>query len=127
MLNKDITKRVVQKLRALGCENYSAAVYAYIGPVRSLISLKINSEDIPEGLFDTWADMVVGRYLSDRMSTGKIGEILDIEAVAKSISEGDVRVEFNAGDSAEDRLGRYIDNLCSPPDNIFARYRRLVW
>lgn len=102
-----------------------------VNRAKQSIEAEINSADIPEGLSYVWVDMAVGYLLSDRKAVGKLGDNLDLDAPAKSITEGDVSVTF-AGQSdgvltAEARLDKLITTLTEPSQSVFARYRRLVW
>lgn len=95
--------------------------------VTNYILAQINQRKIPDGLYQVAVDMVVGEFLQRKKSTGSL-EGFDLDGAISSIKEGDTTVDF--GDSSvsdEQRLDALISALRSPPNAIWARYRKVVW
>lgn len=92
----------------------------------------INHKTLPDGLFYTLVDMVAGSFLHDKLAAGDLEiEGLDFSQQPKSITEGDVKVDFaGASDgvsSAEARFRSKLDAMMHPPESILGAFRRLKW
>lgn len=97
-----------------------------INKAEAFLKNDLNQPIVPVELFYTWCDMVVGMFLSDKKQSGKL-EGFNFDAAVKSVSEGDVSVQYEAGTSAEAQLDMLLRKLTSPDKNALARFRRLVW
>lgn len=125
---------VVARLKAVGYEvteaDEAAVTYA-INRAAEKIEANINRTDIPEGLHYTWVDMAAGLFLFDKKAAGTLGEDFDFSAPTKSISEGDVKVEFvgasDGSSTPEVRFDKMLNGFINPPQSVFAAFRRLKW
>lgn len=125
---------VVARLKAVGYEvteaDEAAVTYA-INRAAEKIKANINRTEIPEGLHYTWVDMATGLFLSDKKAAGMLGEGFDFSAPTKSISEGDVKVEFvgasDGSSTPEARFDKMLNGFINPPQSVFAAFRRLKW
>lgn len=128
---------VIQRLNALGYstdtdENCIYQIGYLLSGCRAELLANIHQKEVPEGLFYTLSDMAAGRFLLEKLSTGALKiEGLDFTAPLKSITEGDVKVDFaSASDginSAESRFFGMLDHMTHPPENVLSPYRRLSW
>lgn len=92
----------------------------------------INRKEVPEGLFYTLVDMVAGFFLHEKLAAGGLEiEGLDFDQPAKSITQGDIKVDFaGASDgvgSAEARFRSQLDAMMHPPESVLGAFRRLRW
>lgn len=92
----------------------------------------LHRKELPEGLFYTLVDLVAGEFLQDRLSSGTLKiEGLDFSEVPKSITEGDVKVDFSGASdgarSAEAQFIAQVDQMLHPPERVLGAYRRLAW
>lgn len=92
----------------------------------------INHKEVPEGLFYTLVDMVAGSFLHEKLAAGGLEiEGLDFDQPAKSITQGDIKVDFaGASDgvgSAEARFRSRLDAMMHPPESVLGAFRRLRW
>lgn len=127
---------VVARLGALGYtvnagEAPDGAVMYAINRAAEKIKANINRTEIQEGLHYTWVDMAAGFFLFEKKASGQLGEGFDFSSPAKKITEGDVSVEYagasDGSNTPEARFDKLLDSLISPPEQIYARFRRLVW
>lgn len=131
----EVYEAVVARLAMLGytaTENDKPALEYLIGKCRVELLANIHHKEVPDGLFYTLVDMVAGSFLHDKLAAGNL-EIkgLDFSQQPKSITEGDVKVDFaGASDgvsSAEARLRSKLDAMMHPPESILGAFRRLKW
>lgn len=135
MSNLEVYDAVVPRLAMLGyaaAEADKPALEYQIAKCRVALLKSINHKELPEGLFCTLVDMVAGSFLHDKLAAGTLEiEGLDFSPAAKSITEGDVKVDFaGASDgvsSAETRIRSHLDAMRHPPESVFGAYRRLRW
>lgn len=131
----EIYKKVIERLTALGFAkltegNESAITYA-IDRTAEIIKQNTNLSEVPTELLYTHVDMAVGTFLKDKKDMGLLGDIVDMSAPVKSISEGDVSVTFastaDGSTTPEARLDSLIKRLTNPDPSIFASVRRFKW
>lgn len=131
----EVYEAVVPWLAMLG---YSATeadkpVLEYlIAKCRVELLTSINHKEVPEGLFYVLVDMVVGSFLHEKLAAGSLEiEGLDFDQPAKSITQGDIKVDFaGASDGvggAEARFRSKLDAMMHPPESILGAFRRLRW
>ncbi len=94
----ELREAVTVRLSMLGnvpVEADAAALDYLEAKCRQDLLTSIHHKELPEGLFYTLADMIAGAFLEGRLAAGTL-EIagLDFSAAPKSISEGDVKVDF---------------------------------
>ncbi len=132
----DIYEDVVARLAGLGyvintSGTPDAAVTHSVNRAAEYIKAQINREEIPDGLYCTYIDMAAGLFLKDKKACSQLGTAFDFAAPAKSISEGDVSVTFaGASDGSltpEARFDKMVDAFISPPQSVFAAFRRFKW
>ncbi len=73
--------------------------------------------EVPEELRFVFSDMIAGYYLKDILA--KDGEI----GTVKSIKEGDISIGYEEGSGS----AALAEKLCTPDENMLARYRRIPW
>ncbi len=103
-------------------EQRGAVDYAISMAAERLIS-ELNRADIPEALRYTHIDIAAGLFLQSTQAAAEADA--DSSAPVKSISEGDVRVEYDT--AAGDTMSALIVKLTNPPEKILAAYRRFKW
>ena len=131
----ELREAVTVRLTMLGyvpVESDAAALDYLEAKCRQDLLISIHHKELPEGLFYTLADMVAGAFLEGRLAAGTLEiEGLDFSAAPKSISEGDVRVDFaglsDGQASPEARFLAQVSALAHPPETVLGAYRRLTW
>lgn len=92
------------------------------------IKTQCNTDIIPEELYQTKVDMIVGEFLFAKKNMGQLSE-LDLSAAVKSIQEGDTNITFAFGSGSstpEQRFDAIISGLRTP--NVdFAAFRCIKW
>ena len=131
----DVYEAVASRLATLG---YAAAeedrpwLEYVIARCEAELLADINHRTVPDGLFYTLVDMAAGAFLQDKLAAGSLEiEGIDFGQQPKSITEGDVKVDFagvsDGASSAEARFHARLDAMAHPPERILAAYRRLRW
>lgn len=116
----DIRERLVQLGAEVGEEDEAAVLFAENKTAEHIKNV-CNLDYIPEELEYLAVDMACGEYLRDRLLSGVMGDF-DTAGALKAITEGDVRVEYDGGDSLEallEFLGRGEADLY--------RFRKICW
>ncbi len=103
-------------------EQRGAVDYSIAMATEKLIA-ELNRDDIPEALHYTHIDVAAGLFLQSTHTAAEAGA--DPSAPVKSISEGDVRVEYDT--AAGGTMSALIAKLTNPPEKILAAYRRVKW
>lgn len=131
----DLREAVTLRLSMLGytLTEEDAPTLDYLeAKCRQDLLTSVHHKKLPEGLFYTLADLVVGTFLEGRLAAGSL-EIagLDFSAAPKSISEGDVKVDFagvsDGQASPEARFLAQVSALAHPSEAVLGAYRRLAW
>ena len=131
----EVYEAVVPRLAMLGyaaTEEDKPALEFLISKCRVELLTKINHKEVPDGLFYTLVDMAAGSFLHEKLAAGGLEiEGVDLSQQPKSITEGDVKVEFaSASDgvsSAEARFRSKLDAMMHPSENVLGAFRRLRW
>ena len=92
------------------------------------IKTQCNTDIIPEELYQTKVDMIVGEFLFAKKNMGQLPE-LDLAAAVKSIQEGDTNITFAFGSGSstpEQRFDAIISGLRTPSVD-FAAFRCIKW
>lgn len=121
---EDVTKRLLSYGYAVTADD-SWVLNFIIGKVENHIKNQCNTSTVPEGLHEVAVDMAVGEFMQGKKSVGQLTDI-NLEAIVKSIQEGDSKVEFAGERSTEQRLEVLIAYLMHSNMN-FATYRRIKW
>ncbi len=116
----DIRERLAQ-LGAEVKEEDEAAVLFAENKTAEHIKNVCNLDYIPEELEYLAVDMACGEYLHDRLLSGML-EGFDTAGALKAVTEGDVRVEYDGGDSMEN-LMRFL----SRGEADLYRFRKICW
>ena len=131
----EVYDAVLSRLFMLGytaTEDDKPALEYLTGKCRVELLANIHHKEVPDGLFYTLVDMVAGSFLHEKLAAGGL-EIdgLDFFQQPKSITEGDIKVDFaGASDgvsSAEARFRSKLDAMMHPPESILGAFRRLKW
>lgn len=87
-----------------------------------------NLNQIPECLDYVLLDIICGKFLQLKRVTGQLTSV-QIEPIAKSIQDGDTRVEFNVSYEVDPvaTFNTFIDNLINGHKEQLLRHRRLFW
>ncbi len=120
-----VFEEVAGRLAMLGytvTEEQRGAVDYAISMAAERLTAELNRDDIPEALRYTHIDVAAGLFLQ---STQAAEAGADPSAPVKSISEGDVRVEYDT--AAGGTMSALIAKLTNPPEKILAAYRRFKW
>lgn len=133
----EVYDAVVSRLSMLGYaatedDKDKPALEYLIAKCRAELLANINHKEVPDGLFYTLVDMVAGSFLHDKLAAGDLEiEGIDFSQQPKSITEGDVKVDFaGASDgvsSAEMRFRSQLDAMIHPSESILGAFRRLRW
>ena len=121
---EDVTKRLLSYGYTVTSEDAWVLTFI-ITKVENHIKDQCNITVVPEGLREVAVDMVVGEFMQGKKSMGQLTGI-NLEAIVKSIQEGDSKVEFAGERSTEQRLEVLIAYLMHSNMN-FATYRRIKW
>lgn len=119
-------EEVAGRLAMLGytvAEDQRGAVDYAIAMATERLRAELNRDDIPDALHYTHIDVAAGIFLQNTQSATAAGA--DSSAPVKSISEGDVRVEYDT--AASSMVNTLIAELTDPPEKILAAYRRFKW
>lgn len=122
---EDVTKRLLSYGYPVTADD-SWVLNFIILKTENHIKNQCNTSVVPEGLHEVAVDMVVGEFMQGKKSS--IGQLtgINLEAIVKSIQEGDSKVEFTGELSPEQRLESLIAYLMHGNMN-FATYRRIKW
>ena len=131
----DVSEAVVPRLAMLGyaaAEEDKPALEFLASRCRVELLTNINHKEVPDGLFYVLVDMVAGSFLHDKLAAGGLEiEGVDFSQQPKSITEGDVKVDFagasDGASSAEARFRSKLDGMTHPPESVLGAYRRLRW
>lgn len=131
----DVYEAVASRLAMLGyqaTEQDKPAIDYLTGKCRVALLASIHHKDVPDGLIYTLVDMVAGSFLQDKLNAGGLEiEGLDFSTAVKSITQGDIKVDFaGASDgvgSAEARFRSQLDAMMHPPESVLGAFRRLRW
>lgn len=99
--------------------------------IENIIKLDCNISEIPKELYNIDIDRIVGEFLFTKKNMGQLDiEGLNFEAVEKSISEGDTKVDFAIGSGSqtpEQRFDALISYLTNHDNNKILAFRCLRW
>ncbi|MCM0744898.1 hypothetical protein NB459_06100 [Clostridioides difficile] len=99
--------------------------------IENIIKLDCNISEIPKELHNIEVDMIVGEFLFTKKNMGQLDiESLNFEAVEKSISEGDTKVDFAIGSGSqtpEQRFDILINYLITHDNGKILAFRCLRW
>lgn len=130
-MDSEIKDKITQRLAAFGYTYVEATDAFTLGLIYDKVAFRIqhacNISDVPDCMTPEIIDAVCGEFLAGKKATGQLTGI-EIEAIVKAITEGDVKVEFATGSTgASDIFDAYMTNLTSIDREAIAAHRRLVW
>ena len=122
---------VVSRLATLGYAAAGAdkpALEHLIAKCQVELLANINHRQVPDGLFGTLVDMVAGSFLHEKLAAGGLEmEGIDFGQLPKSISQGDVKVDFAGAsdgvDSAGARFCAQLEAMMHPPERVLGAFR----
>lgn len=88
-----------------------------------------NISTIPKQAKETVILMIIGKYLKSLKAVGKL-ELSDLnfDAIPKSVSLGDTKVEFTGNDTTDEkRLDSLIDSWIVNGLNSLNHFRKIAW
>lgn len=88
---------------------------------------EINSNVIPEGLKEFLKKRIAGNFLNTKYLTSTLGDNFEFEGAIKSLTEGEVKYDFDNNLSAEDRFRTLIDSMIRGDGVDILCYRKLKW
>lgn len=96
--------------------------------VENDIKNRCNISTIPEGLYQTEVDMIVGEFLFTKKNLGQLSD-LDLSAAVKSVEEGDTTITFAVGSGSSTPEQRFdaVINILRSPSVDFAAFRCIKW
>lgn len=123
---------IVDKLRLYGYtidgDDDETRVKNNIAYVLEYIFNFCNIRVLPDGLTETFKNMVCGFFISDKLFGKKPidpeGDLSDLRV--KKVQEGDTEVAYDLPKSEETKAEDLISRLCDC-DYILKKYRRLCW
>ncbi|MCC0662603.1 hypothetical protein [Clostridioides sp. ZZV15-6597] len=99
--------------------------------IENIIKLDCNIKTMPIELKEIEIDMIVGEFLFTKKNMGQLDiDSLNFEAVEKSISEGDTKVDFAIGSGSqtpEQRFDTLVNYLLTYGKNKILTFRCLRW
>ncbi|HFL3155515.1 TPA: hypothetical protein ACG3KV_003857 [Clostridioides difficile] len=96
--------------------------------IENIIKLDCNIKTMPIELKEIEVDMIVGEFLFTKKNMGQLDiESINFEAVEKSISEGDTKVDFAISQTPEQRFDSLIAYLMTYGKNKILTFRCLRW
>ncbi len=129
-----MNSEIKNRLASLGFGSLETSEYEIERAVtisRDELKAALNRLEIPDELKYTHIDMATGLILRDKKSQIIGDEQYGYSENIKSISEGEVTIQFASSSegakSPEARLDELISSLLSPPSSLIVRYRRLAW
>lgn len=87
-----------------------------------------NISEVPECLDYVLMDIICGEFLQLKRVTGQLTSV-QIEPIAKSIQDGDTRVEYNVSYQVDPvaTFNLFVDKLINGHNEELIKHRRLVW
>lgn len=130
-MDSEIKDKITQRLAAIGYTYVEATDAFALGLIYDKIVARIqhacNISAVPDCMEAEIIDAVCGEFLAGKKSTGQLTGI-EIEAIVKAITEGDVKVEFATGSTgASDIFDSYMAKLATIDPEAILAHRRLVW
>lgn len=98
----------------------------YIGKVLTHIYNYCHIQALPGGLIPAATEMVCGDFLYTKMACGGLGD-KTYERMVKSVSEGDVKVDFAGETSVQAQFETFVAGLRGGHEKELRHFRKLVW
>lgn len=123
---------VKKRLESLGytvTQNDEWVLGLTIEKVENKIKNDCNVSTVPDGLHPIAVDMTCGEFLLSKKSIGALTSV-DLEAVVKTVKEGDTQVTFAIGEGSqtpEQRFDSLVNYLITYGRASFATYRCIKW
>lgn len=120
---------IIGRLLALGYpaqEGDRAALCRLLEIERGRLLAASGRDILPAPLENAAAERVCGRFLRERLATGRLAGF-DFEEAVRAVRLGDTDVSFLQEASPVERFERMLERLCAAGEEELARYRRIVW
>ncbi len=121
---------VIRRMEAIGCREWDAgevwnlAFYVRKAEVEILDYCHIDA--IPQRLYPMLCDRSCGQYLYSRKQSGNLEvEGMDLSGILTSLSEGDVKVDFDKSASDETRLDTLLQAMMQNGKEQLVCYRKI--
>lgn len=88
-----------------------------------------NVPELPQALESVAVQRICGEFLRYQMGSGNLPDF-DLQQAVSAIQEGDIKVEFALGETAqtpEQRTAVLVNALCSAGEEEIIACRRLLW
>ena len=127
-----MTDRVTEKLKSYGYTTVEPSDIVLInllrGEVEQYVKHYCNICVIPECLEYVVADMICGKFLQLKKTTGQLTQ-LQLGGVLKAVRDGDTEVEYNVSYQVdpESTFLVFVDKLINGHSEELTRHRRLCW
>lgn len=127
-----MTDRVTEKLKSYGYTTVEPSDIVLInllrGEVEQYVKHYCNICVIPECLEYVIADMICGKFLQLKKTTGQLTQ-LQLGGVLKAVRDGDTEVEYNVSYQVdpESTFLIFVDKLINGHSDELTRHRRLCW
>lgn len=122
----DDVKKRLESLKYLVKDGDDWLLEFIITKVENHIKNNCNINAVPNGLREIAVDMVCGEFLSGKKAMNQLPE-LELEAIVKTVQDGDTQVTFTGETSAEQKFDSLMRSMMNPDQSCFIRFRKLVW
>ncbi|MBS6396677.1 MAG: hypothetical protein KH452_05950 [Clostridiales bacterium] len=131
VLPESFCNMTLRRLESLGCQVDASQIWNLAFCVRKSeveVLDYCHIDLIPVVLHPMLCDRACGRYLYDRKQSGTLDiESIDLSGVLTSLSEGDVKVSFNAATSDEAKLDALLGLMMNTGKGQLSCYRKVRW
>lgn len=122
---------IILRLKSFGYEPIEGdeiAIEYAMGKAIQYIKHFCNISEVPDCLDYVLMDIICGEFLQLKRVTGQLTSV-QIEPIAKSIQDGDTRVEYNVSYMVDPVaiFNTFVDNLINGHNEELIRHRKLAW
>lgn len=128
-----LSNECIRKLEAMGITGADPLALDYLAEeIRNEMRIYCHRDDIPELLEKLIPDNVCGRYIQDRLGDGTLeaaGERVNAP-VRKSVTVGDVSVDFAVGDgqqTAQQYFSSLAGQMSARGRELWKCFRKIKW
>lgn len=120
----------VRRLEAIGYKDWTDADFWNLAFCIRKAEVEIldycHIDLIPSTLYPLLCDQACGRFLYDQKQAGKLDiEGIDLSGILTSLTEGDVKVDFDSGASDENRLDALLSIMMNSGRGQLQCYRKI--
>lgn len=129
-LPESFCKMVIKRLEVIGYATWTSADLWNLAFCIRKAEVEVldycHIDLIPSVLYPLLCDRVCGKYLYDQKQSGKLDiEGLDLSGLLTSLTEGDVKVDFDSEVSDESRLDALLSLMMESGKGQLQCYRRI--